>query len=200
MSIKYAVLGLIAEGSKHGYAIRAEFEERIGDFWELNYGQVYQVLTALEKEHLIIGRDGRVGKRPQRKVYSISEKGHTALDAWLQRPPSRRRPFRDDFYVRLLFADHSNLASLQAMLSAQIAACQEHLAELVDRDEANVGTTSESAVRRLFTKAAIMHAEADLKALEVCRVTLGTARLPQTQPTKDQFERPRRAKRRAANG
>ena len=48
MSIKHAVLGLLAETPRHGYAVRTAFEECLGDFWELNYGQIYQVLAALE--------------------------------------------------------------------------------------------------------------------------------------------------------
>jgi DNA-binding PadR family transcriptional regulator len=69
MSIKYAMLGLLAEQPNHGYAIHAAFEERLGDFWELNYGQVYQVLHLLEGEGLIAGQSQRRGKRPRRRVH-----------------------------------------------------------------------------------------------------------------------------------
>ena len=71
MSIKHAILGLIAEEARHGYAVRTAFEERLGDFWELNYGQVYQVLTTLEREALITGCDERVGRRPVRRTIVI---------------------------------------------------------------------------------------------------------------------------------
>ena len=163
MSIKYAILGLLAEQPRHGYAVHAVFEQRLSDFWELNYGQVYQVLTSLEREGLIAGQDERVGKRPPRKVYSVTSRGQSALRNWLLGPSDRRRPFRDDFYVRFLFADHADLTSLCAMIDAEIVRCRERLAELTDRRDAAPKSLPGSYVPSLFNGAAVRHAEADLK-------------------------------------
>src|SRR6266404_9797793 len=90
MSIKYAILGLLAERPSHGYAVHASFEARLSDFWELNYGQVYQVLGLLEREGLIAGEDDRVGKRPPKKVYSVTSRGRIALRNWLRAPIHKR--------------------------------------------------------------------------------------------------------------
>jgi DNA-binding PadR family transcriptional regulator len=171
MSIKYAVLGLIAEEPRHGYAVRAEFEARLGDFWELNYGQVYQVLTALEQEGLIVGSDERVGRRPTRKVYAISAKGREALRRWLEQPLSRKQPFRDEFYVRLLFAGQADPKLVPRMVETQIKRCNERLAELLDQP-GREGLGEPADPQRLFRQAAILHAEADLKALALCREVL----------------------------
>jgi DNA-binding PadR family transcriptional regulator len=170
MSIKYAILGLLAERPNHGYAIRAVFEERLSDFWELNYGQVYQVLTGLEGEGLIGGRDERVGKRPQKKVYSVTSRGRTALANWLACSRYQRRPFRDDFYVRLMFADQTDREGVCSMLDAEFARGRERLAALIDRRDA--ATDRESLVPRFFAAAAVLHAEADLEALRQCRAAL----------------------------
>jgi len=169
MSIKFAVLGLIAEEPRHGYAVRAEFEARLGDFWELNYGQVYQVLTALEQEGLIAGSDERVGRRPTRTVYTVSPKGREALRRWLEQPLSRKQPFRDEFYVRLLFAGQADPKLVPVMLEAQMRRCNERLAELLDQRDTHA---SPADPQRLFRQAAILHAEADLKALTLCRDAL----------------------------
>ena len=104
MSIKYAVLGLIAEEPRHGYAVRAAFEERLGDFWQLNYGQVYQVLATLEAQGFIASHDEQIARRPTRRVYSITARGRGVLQRWLEHPRlASAKPFRDDFYARLLF-------------------------------------------------------------------------------------------------
>ena len=167
MSIKHAVLGLIAEEPRHGYAVRAAFEERLGDFWELNFGQVYQVLTTLEHEGLILGAEERVGRRPTRTVYAITPKGRQALRRWLEHPISRKQPFRDEFFVRLLFARDAEPHMLAEMFARQIRRCRERLSELMDqRDTTPVDPTD---VRKLFRETAILHAEADLKALLMCR-------------------------------
>lgn len=172
MSIKHAVLGLISEEARHGYAVRAAFEERLGDFWELNYGQVYQVLTGLEQEGLITGSDERVGRRPIRRIFAITAKGRDELRRWLLKPTPRRRPFRDDFYVRLLFAMGSGVDVVCDMTNEEIRSCREHLATLTDQARIAENLGPETRVRQLFTHAAILHSEAALKALEHCQVSL----------------------------
>ncbi len=186
MSIKHAVLGLLRERPMHGYAVRAAFEERLGHFWELNYGQVYQVLTTLEQEGLVAGTDERVGRRPTRKVYAISGKGYDALQSWLVRRPVFR-PFRDDFYIRLLFTDPSEQELVGNMIEDQLQASQEHLAALIDRraSESGVSTSgARSPATFLFAQAAVLHAKADIEALELCRKTLLKApALVEAQPS-----------------
>jgi len=176
MSIKYACLGLLAEAPSHGYAIRTAFEERLGDFWELNYGQVYQVLSALEQEGLIIGRDEQIGRRPPRKVFAISPKGREALRRWLEHPTARKTAFRDEFYVRLLFANERDQGLLDSMLELQVHRCEEHLASLVDQRDGTVARSYATAARHLYREAAILHAQADLRALELCRTVLTGSR------------------------
>jgi DNA-binding PadR family transcriptional regulator len=177
MSIRFAVLGLLHEMPRHGYAVRAAFEDTFGDFWELNYGQIYQVLTALEREGLITGSKERVGNRPERTVYAISSKGFDALRKWLNGAPVRRRPYRDDFYVRLRFLEKAgDLSALRNAIDRQIEASQEHLAILIDRRAAQSKTSDD--VSCLFTKAAILHAQADFEALNFCRSALATRSQP----------------------
>ena len=197
MSIKYAVLGLIAEEPRHGYAVRAAFEERLGDFWQLNYGQVYQVLGILESQGFIVSRDEQIAKRPTRRVYSISPKGRAALQRWLEHPRvTTAKPFRDDFYARLLFLDQHDGDVLARLLKAQKDACEQRLAELVDQRQQQERTTREKTARWLFTEAAILRAEADLKAAELCQVVLAgtTAASAAAAERPTEHDRPRRGR------
>jgi murein endopeptidase len=50
--------------------------------------------------------------------------------------------------------------------------CREQLAALTDQAGLAEGDGTEATVRWLFTKAASLHAEADVKALELCRAVL----------------------------
>lgn len=194
MSIKYAVLGLIAEEPRHGYAVRAAFEERLGDFWELNYGQIYQVLASLEQEGLITGTEEQIGRRPRRTVYAISAKGRDALRAWLVQPLSAARPFRDDFYVRLVFIKNDR-ETLSRLLKARTDACERRMAELLDQRRMQERTTPEKIARWLFTEAAIMRAEADFKAAGLCQKVLVEALpLSSEQARPQEKERSRQAR------
>jgi DNA-binding PadR family transcriptional regulator len=174
VSIRYAVLALVAEAPSHGYAIRAAFEDRLGEFWELNYGQIYQVLTVLEQEALITGNDERIGKRPVRRKYSISAKGREALRRWIAHPPPKDRPFRDDFYVRLMFAVGQGTDAVRSVIDEQIRCCRKKLALLADNRTAETPHDTEISVSELFTRAAFLHAQADLEALNLCRSAFAT--------------------------
>ena len=53
MTVRHALLALLSEGPKIGLRLREEFEERTGDVWPLNVGQVYTTLQRLERDGLI---------------------------------------------------------------------------------------------------------------------------------------------------
>ena len=53
MSIRQAMLAILEQGPMYGYQLRAEFEQRTGETWPLNIGQVYTTLTRLERDGLV---------------------------------------------------------------------------------------------------------------------------------------------------
>ena len=173
--LRFAMLALLQECSNHGYAIHAAFEERLGDLWELNYGQVYQILTALERDGLIEGTSVQAGRRPPRRVYAISAEGRAAVRSWLLQPPPPRRSFRDEFYVRLLFAAQIGSTCAREVIEQHSRRCKERVLALRDQLACDKGITQAAIVRRLFTSAAILHAEADVAALESCHAAFGEA-------------------------
>ena len=84
MSIRHALLALLSEGPKYGLQMRDEFEQRTGEVWPLNVGQVYTTLQRLERDGLV-NSDGD-GDGPQ-KSYRITADGTTELGTWLRTPP-----------------------------------------------------------------------------------------------------------------
>jgi len=57
MSVRHALLALLSEGPKYGLQLRHEFEERTGEVWPLNVGQVYTTLQRLERDGLVESDD-----------------------------------------------------------------------------------------------------------------------------------------------
>ena len=86
MSVRHAVLALLAEGPKYGLKLRQEFEERTGEVWPLNVGQVYTTLQRLERDGLVTRTV--FAEVPPRVVYELTEAGETlrtplrALEEW----------------------------------------------------------------------------------------------------------------------
>ncbi len=115
MSIKHAVLGLVAESPGHGYVVRARFEQRMGDLVDLGSGRIYAVLSRLERDGLVQARTERVGRRA-RKIYSIRAAGRRELLAWAKSEPSPLESLCD-LALRLL-ATGSDTTAAQAVVRA----------------------------------------------------------------------------------
>ncbi len=60
VSVRHALLALLSEGPKYGLRLRQEFEERTGEVWPLNVGQVYITLQRLERDGLVESDAGDV--------------------------------------------------------------------------------------------------------------------------------------------
>jgi DNA-binding PadR family transcriptional regulator len=101
VSVRHAVLALLAEGPKYGLKLRQEFEERTGEVWPLNVGQVYTTLQRLERDGLVESDDADDG--PQ-KTFRITAAGHDELGAWLRTPPDMSSPPRDELVIKVLVA------------------------------------------------------------------------------------------------
>ena len=59
VSVRHALLALLSEGPKYGLRLQQEFEERTGEVWPLNVGQVYITLQRLERDGLVESGDER---------------------------------------------------------------------------------------------------------------------------------------------
>ena len=74
------LLGLIDEKERSGYDIITEIRVRELDRWaKISTSTVYNRLTTLQKNGSILGRAEKDGNRPERMMYSITEKGKETL-------------------------------------------------------------------------------------------------------------------------
>jgi DNA-binding PadR family transcriptional regulator len=102
MSVRHALLALLAEGPKYGLQLREEFEARTGEVWPLNVGQVYTTLQRLERDGLVESDDA-ADEGPQ-KGFRITADGAAELDQWLRTPPDLASPPRDELVMKVLVA------------------------------------------------------------------------------------------------
>lgn len=101
MSIRNALLALLAEKPMYGYQLRAEFERRTGATWPLNVGQVYTTLSRLERDGLVEpqGDDG-----DGHAYYRCTDKGRAEVGRWFAEPVPRNTPPRDQLAIKLALA------------------------------------------------------------------------------------------------
>ena len=75
--LRWVVLALIAERSRHGYELIKEIEERVGGAYSPSPGVIYPTLTLLEETGLIAAQESEGG----RKLYAITPEGEAQLGA-----------------------------------------------------------------------------------------------------------------------
>jgi len=173
MLMRYAILGLLDGQELHGYRIKSAFEERVGPFWSLNFGQIYQTLKDLKQRGLVEGRFDRGDSHVGRWTYCLTPKGRRAFETWRRRPPKRPQPLRDEILIRLLLLDRNELAPTLAHLANQERAYREHLTRLTaHRRSLEPVTTQESLLNSLTADAALFRVEAHLKWLDHCAAVL----------------------------
>ena len=73
MSIKHALLGLLANGPLHGYDLKAAYEQELVPESHLNYGQVYTTLERLSRDGLVTHDVVRQAERPDKKKHLTTD-------------------------------------------------------------------------------------------------------------------------------
>ena len=83
--LAFAVLGSLSERPMHPYEVSTMLRARGKDqSIKVNYGSLYSVVAALEKQGFIEARETvREGNRPERTVYQITDAGQAEFTDWL---------------------------------------------------------------------------------------------------------------------
>ena len=164
MSVKYALLGILSEKERHGYDLKSAFDERVGEFWSLNYGQIYSTLDRLEREGMVEWREEAQAKRPDRKIYRVTPKGRRELEVWLARPVARTRALRDELFIKLLFLGRGESEAVLDLIHKQKQVYLAHMKRLTQRkfELSKRPDREQLLITELLIDAALFHAEADI--------------------------------------
>lgn len=187
MSVRYAILGLLAQRPRHGYELRAAFEALAGGAksWDVKPAQVYSTLDRLEEAGQISQEDTQQAGGPEKRIYALTPEGRQSLQAWFDSgvPLDHQR---DEFFIKLMVALACGEADPHRVIQMQrLELYRELHAATLQRD--SLDPHIELAQILLLDKA-IMHLEADLRWLEITESRLGEVR---SQPIPAPEPRPR---------
>jgi DNA-binding PadR family transcriptional regulator len=136
MSVKYAVLGLLAQRRGYGYDLVQRFEEQVGPAWQLNAGAIYVALDKLEQEGLVrplSAADGdapvtrrRTARGAPRVIYEATPQGLERFEEWMA-TGSSMSPLREQLHLKLALSHPRNLPRLIELTYEQEQACLERL-------------------------------------------------------------------------
>jgi DNA-binding PadR family transcriptional regulator len=131
---EYAVLGLLALRPMHGYEMSRSFDPAgLGAVCPIDHSLLYAYLRNVEERRLVNWREARVGNRPPRKTYALTDDGRATLDAWLRAPVDRMREVRRDLLLKLYFLHRLDPDGERALLARQIDVCEQYQRRLKER-------------------------------------------------------------------
>jgi PadR family transcriptional regulator, regulatory protein AphA len=132
MSLRHALLGLLADGPASGYALTKQFEVSLANVWSARHSQIYPELKRMTDAGLV--RAGDEGARG-RKEYTITPEGRAELHRWLTATEPERGG-RNESMLRVFFLWTLPDDEAADYLDREAAAYREHLAHLDALDTA----------------------------------------------------------------
>lgn len=115
MSTRHVILGLLVKQPMSGYDIKALFKGLSWMTGSPSYGSLYPTLHALREEELVNVTVQMGEGKPSRKLYTITERGHQALRAWLGRPATPELSTKD-FVRQLIVFENTSKDELRSYL------------------------------------------------------------------------------------
>ena len=150
MGLPQALLAALSTEALSGYDLTRRFDGSLGYFWQASHQQIYRELAKLTDKGLLNVNTQAQAKRPDRKLYTLTNAGHQALKDWLTvsvQPPQ----LRDDLLVKLYAGRWTEPETLIKELKAHQAQRQQKLA------------IYQEIARQYFSAATLPYAEACIK-------------------------------------
>ncbi len=171
MSIKHAILGLLASGPLHGYELKTAYEEELVPGAQLNFGQVYKNLERLSRDGLVSLDVVRQDVRPDKKVYGLTEAGREELDRWIGEPADLPIERRDETFLKLVLARRIDGTDPLRVIEVERRSCLDRLHEIVGAKARGGDENTELSTLMLLDLAAL-RLEAIIKWLDNCEEAL----------------------------
>lgn len=189
MALRDAVLAALLDGEASGYDLAKGFDASVANFWMATPQQLYRELDRMASEGLIAARLVEQDRRPNKRLYSLTEQGRRALREFTEAPP-KPGAIREDLLVQVQAVDSGNIEAIRDALTerrqwataklARYRRMQDHL--LAGRTEAAYLAESERIGPYLTLLRGIRFEEENIdwaaRALAVIEQRLGAAGRP----------------------
>jgi len=187
MSVRHAVLGLLAQRPRHGYELRAAFQALVGgeENWDVKPAQIYTTLARLEQGGLVAKDSVEQDAGPEKQIYVLTPTGRKTLKEWFASgiEPEHQH---DEFFLKLMMGLVSGVADPYRLIQTQRAHLFQELHDITEhRSQAD---PSKELAKILLLDKAVMHLEADLRWLDMIEARLDEIR---RQPLPEPESKPR---------
>jgi DNA-binding PadR family transcriptional regulator len=119
MALGHAVLAALLEGEASGYELSKRFDVSVANFWSTTPQQLYRELERLENQGLLAARVVEQPRRPNKRLFSLTDAGRDELYAFTTRP-ARTTAIRDDLLVKLQALDAGDPDAVMVALAERL--------------------------------------------------------------------------------
>ncbi len=141
MDAKTLCLGALTCGDASGYEIKKMFEEgAFAHFHQVSFGSIYPALAKLCEEGLIDMHEESQDGRPDKKVYSLTDKGRDALRLAVKKTPAPDK-VRSEVMVMFFLQEYLEADHLSEVFYQQLNTYRALLEKVNELDD--TGMTSE---------------------------------------------------------
>jgi DNA-binding PadR family transcriptional regulator len=140
MSLRHALLGLLADRPASGYELARRFEGDLGRYaWQAGHTGIYPELVRMAEQGLIEADDA--GPRG-RKIYTLTDEGRAELRRWLMTPP-QQSTVRNETVLRMFLVqalDPDDARTLLTSIAERCATELDRLRPVLETEDAEHGT------------------------------------------------------------
>jgi DNA-binding PadR family transcriptional regulator len=184
MSLDYAILGFLSYLPFTGYDLKKFFDQSVRHFWAADQSQIYRTLVRLGEEGKVEMSVVEQTDRPNRKVYSITEKGEEFLRRWLASPfegGDARNPVLLKTFFSGKSTDQKVLAEFEdaARQIRGMMTIYETTPAMIEHFKTQVGSEREAFFWKLTLEWGVMMANANLAWVESIIDRIKSNQVPQ---------------------
>jgi DNA-binding PadR family transcriptional regulator len=115
MSLRDAVLAALLEGESSGYDLAKGFDASVANFWPATPQQLYRELDRLAEDGLIRARVVHQERRPNKRMFSLTEAGREAIRQFTAKAP-KPSVIRDELLIKVQAADAGDISAVRELI------------------------------------------------------------------------------------
>jgi DNA-binding PadR family transcriptional regulator len=119
MSLRDAVLAALLEGEASGYDLAKGFDASVANFWMATPQQLYRELDRLAEQGLIQARIVHQDRRPNKRMFSLTEAGYEAIVQFTARAP-KPSAIRDELAVKVMAVDAGDAQAVRDFMVQRV--------------------------------------------------------------------------------
>lgn len=119
MSLRFALLGLLAVEPASGYDLKRAINRSTYFIWNATGPQIYNTLHKLREEECITSRSLAQDGKPDKKIHTITSRGRTRLEEFMSEP-IHASVTRDEVLLRIFFGNFAGKRAIRRELGSYL--------------------------------------------------------------------------------